>query len=54
MFLDPLGNFRQMLVLLPDVVLFGEVDEIDDGFGGKEEERVDYFDLRNRNLLATL
>ena len=43
-----------MLVLLPDVVFFGEVDKVDDGFCGEEEERVDYFDLGNRNGLATL
>ena len=34
-----------MLILLTDVVLFAEVDEVDDGFGGEEEERIDDFDL---------
>ena len=42
---DPLGDFGQVLVLLADVVALGEVDEVDDGFGGEEEEWVDYFDL---------
>ena len=45
MFLDPLGDFGKVLVLLPDVVLFAEVDEVDDGLGGEEEEGVDDFDL---------
>lgn len=40
-----------MLVFLADVVFLAEVDEVDDWFGGEEEERVDYFDLR-RKLLA--
>lgn len=39
-----------MLVFLPDVVLFTEVDEEDDGFGGEEEEGVYYFDLRYSGL----
>lgn len=34
-----------MLVLLPEVILLAEVDEVDYGFGGKEEERVNRFDL---------
>ena len=45
MLLDPLGDLGQMLVLLPDVVAFGQVDEEDDGLGGQEEEGVDDFDL---------
>jgi len=45
MFLDPLGNFGEVLVLLSDVVLFAEVDEVDDGLGREEEEGVDDFDL---------
>jgi hypothetical protein len=32
--LAPLGDFRQVLVLLADVVFFAEIDEVDDGFGG--------------------
>jgi hypothetical protein len=35
--LDPLGNLGQMLVLLADEVLLAEVDQEDDGLGGKEE-----------------
>jgi hypothetical protein len=34
-----------VLVLLAEVVFFRQVDEVDDGFGGEEEEGVDYFDL---------
>lgn len=34
-----------MLVLLPDVVFLAEVHQVDDGFGGEEEQRVDDFDL---------
>ena len=34
-----------MLVLLANVILLTEVDEVDDGLGRKEEERVDDFDL---------
>ena len=43
--LDPFGDFGEVLVLLADVVFFAEVDEVDDGFGGQEEEGVDDFDL---------
>jgi len=42
---DPFGDFGKVLVLLADVVFFAEVDKEDDGFGGEEEEGVDYFDL---------
>ena len=45
MFFDPFGDFGEVFVFLADVVFFGEVDEVDDGFGGEEEEGVDYFDL---------
>lgn len=45
MLLDPFCNLWKVFVLLPYVVLFAEVDEEDDGFGGQEEERIDYFDL---------
>ncbi len=34
-----------MLVLLSDIVLLAQIDEIYDGFGSKEEKRVDEFDL---------
>ena len=34
-----------MLVFLPDIVLFTEVDEVDDGFGCEEKERVYDFNL---------
>lgn len=50
--LDPSSDSRKVLILLADVVLFAEVDEINDGFGGKEEKRVDYFDLTDECWLA--
>jgi hypothetical protein len=34
-----------VLVFLPDVVFFAEVDEVDYGLCGEEEEGVYYFDL---------
>ena len=43
--LDPFGDFGEVFVFLSDVVFFAEVDEVDDWFGGEEEEGVDYFDL---------
>lgn len=46
---DPVGDFGEVFVFLPDVVFFAEVDEEDDGFGGEEEERVYDFDLDIRN-----
>ena len=42
---DPLGDFGEVFVFLADVVFFTEVDEVDDGFGGEEEEGVDDLDL---------
>ena len=43
--LDPFGDFGEVFVFLADVVLFGEVDEVDDRFCGEEEEGVYDFDL---------
>lgn len=51
MLLDPCSNLGQVLVLLADVVLLAEVDEVDDGLGRKEEERVDDLDLANGKLV---
>ena len=45
MLLDPGGDLGEVLVLLPDVVTLAQVDEVDDGLGGKEEEGVDGLDL---------
>lgn len=45
MFFDPFGDFGEVFVFLADVVFFAEVDEVDDWFGGEEEEGVDYFHL---------
>ena len=47
MFLDPLSNLRQVLVLLPDVVLFAKIDEVYDRLGGKQKQWIDDFDLQN-------
>ena len=44
-FLYPFGDLGEMFVLLADVVFFAEVDEVDDGFGGEEEEGIYYLDL---------
>ena len=40
-----MGDLRQVLVLLTNVVLLAKVDQVDDGLRRKEEERVDNFDL---------
>ena len=45
MLFDPFSYFGEVFVFLADVVLFAEVDEVDDWFGGEEEERVYDFDL---------
>jgi hypothetical protein len=47
MLLDPLCNFGKVLVLLADVVLFTQVDKVDNWLGGKQEERVYDLDLGN-------
>lgn len=43
--LNPISDLGEVLVLLANVVLLTEVDEINNGLGGKEEERVDGLDL---------
>ena len=43
--LDPCGDLRKVLVLLSDVVALAQVDEVDDGLGGEEEEGIDGLDL---------
>lgn len=45
-FLDPLGDLGEVLVLLPDVVTLAQVDKVDNGLSCEEEERVDGLDLR--------
>ena len=46
---DPLGNGRQVLALLPQIVLHRQVDEVDDGLGGDELDLlVDERDLGRR------
>lgn len=43
--LNPLGDSRKMLVLLADVVSLGQVDEVNNGLGREEEQRIDDLDL---------
>ena len=45
MLFHPFGNLCEVLVLLSDIVLFAEVDEVDDRLGCEQEERIDYFNL---------
>ena len=45
MLFDPLCYFWEMFVLLTDVVLFTEIDKVNDWFGGEEEERIYDFNL---------
>lgn len=45
MFLDPLGNFWKVLVLLTYIIFLAEVDQIDDRLGGEEKEGIYNFDL---------
>lgn len=45
MLLAPLRDLGEVLVLLPDVILLGKIDQIDDGLGAEQEERVDDLDL---------
>lgn len=52
MLFDPLGDLGEMLVLLSKVVLFAEIDEVDDRFGCKEEEWIDDFNLKMPSYLA--
>ena len=51
MSLYPFGDFWKVLILLADVVFLREIDEIDDGFGGEEEERVYHLNLQERSLV---
>ena len=37
MFLDPFGNLWEVLVLLPDVIFFAEIDEVNDRLSAEEE-----------------
>lgn len=42
---DPFGDLREVLVFLTDVVFLREVDQVDDGFCGEEEQGIYDFDL---------
>lgn len=42
---NPLCNFWQVLVLLANVVSLAQVDQVDNGLGSQEEQRVDNLDL---------
>lgn len=48
MLLNPFGHTWKILVLLADVILFAQVDEIDDWLCREKEERVDELDLEKR------
>lgn len=50
--LDPLKDLGQVLVLLTDVVLLAEVDQIDNGLGREQEERVDNLNLLIDQLVS--
>lgn len=43
--LNPFCNFRQVLVLLANVVLLAQIDQIDNGLGSQKEQRIDHLDL---------
>lgn len=45
MFLDPLGDFWKVLVLLTYIVFLAEVDQIDNRLSGEKKEGIYYFDL---------
>lgn len=45
MLLAPLRNLGEVLVLFPDIILLRKIDQIDDGLGAEQEERVDDLDL---------
>lgn len=45
MFLDPLGNFGKVLVLLTYIIFLAEVDQIDNRLGREKKEGIYYFDL---------
>lgn len=50
--IDPSLDLWKPLVLLADVVAFGQVDEVGDGLGRKEGERVDGLDLASQLVLG--
>jgi hypothetical protein len=43
--LDPLNNLGEVLVLFPDIVPLGKVNQEDNRLGRQEEKRVDDLDL---------
>lgn len=45
MFFDPFGDLGKIFILLSDVILLAEIDEVHDGFGTEEEERIYDFNL---------
>lgn len=45
MFLDPLGDFGKVLVLLTYIIFLAEVDQIDNRLGREKKEGIYYFDL---------
>lgn len=51
--LAPLRDLSQVLVLLADIVLLGQIDEVDDRLGGQQPQRVDMLDLLWRPITMT-
>ena len=45
MFFDPFSDFREMFILLSNVIFFAEIDEVDDRLRCKQEERIYGFNL---------
>ena len=45
MLFDPLGDLRQVLIPLSYVILFTEVDKVNNRLSGKQEQWIDDFDL---------
>jgi len=52
-FLDPLDDLGEVLVLLADVILLTEVDQVDDGLGRQKVEGVDNLDLVEQDCQHT-
>lgn len=53
MLLAPLCNLGEVLVLFPDIILLRKIDQIDDGLGAEQEERVDDLDLLTMSASGT-
>jgi hypothetical protein len=51
--LAPLRNLGKVLVLFPDVILLGKIDQVDNRLGAEQEERVDDLDLLTLSAFPT-